>query len=137
MPVFAIYRVADGVLVSTTRSVAGLKDAAFYETRGLVVAERPDEENGGVWNAATLRFDPRPDDPPRIITPLEFRARFTDGERLGVTMAGMQSADMRMWLDDLAAAQEVNLDDARTQAGVAVLVAYGLLSEERAGEVLS
>ena len=49
----------------------------------------------------------------------------------------MQSADMRLWLDDLAAAQEVNLDDPRTQAGVAVLVAYGLLTEERAGKVLA
>ena len=40
MPVFAIYRKDDGVLVSSTRSVAGLMDAAFYETRGLAVAER-------------------------------------------------------------------------------------------------
>lgn len=138
MPIFAIYQAADGALVSTTRSVAGLASEAVYQARGLAVAERPDEEAGGQWNPATLRFDPAPPEPgPRVITPLEFRARFADAESLAITAAGMVSAELRRWLDDLAAAQEVALDHERTQAGVAALVAAGLLTEERAQEVLA
>jgi hypothetical protein len=73
--------------------------------------------------------------PPRVLTVLQFRDRLTAEEELGITAAGMTSPAVRVWLDRLAAAQEINLDDPRTVAGLQQMEAAGLLAPGRGTEI--
>ena len=75
--------------------------------------------------------------PPSPMTPREFRARLTTDERRAITTAAAQNIDLRIWLDELDAATEVHRDSADVQAGMAALVGAGLITAERAAEVLS
>lgn len=75
--------------------------------------------------------------PTRIVTVLAFRDRLTPEEEIAITQAGMASAAVRVWLDRLSGAQEVNLDDPRTVTGLHAMVAAGLLAAERVMEILS
>ena len=75
--------------------------------------------------------------PARIVTVLEFRDRLSAEEELAITAAGMASAAVRVWLDRLAGAQEVNLDDPRVTAGLQQMEGLGLLVPGRAAEVLA
>lgn len=68
---------------------------------------------------------------------LDFIARFTQEEQLAVTAASLESAEVRNWYDKLIAAQYVDLNDPRLAAGLAALVAYGLLTQQRVDEVMS
>lgn len=74
---------------------------------------------------------------PRILTVLQFRGRLTEAEELAITSAGQANAAIRVWLDRLAGALEVNLDDPRTVAGLQSLEAAGLLAPGRASEILA
>ena len=75
--------------------------------------------------------------PRRIVTVLEFRDRLTPGEEVAITQASMASAAVRVWLDRLSGAQEVNLDDPRTVAGLHAMAAAGLLAAERVTEIVA
>lgn len=72
---------------------------------------------------------------PRVLTVLQFRDRLTAEEELAITAAGMTSPAVRVWLDRLAAAQEINLDDPRTVAGLQQIEAAGLLAPGRGAEI--
>ena len=86
-----------------------------------------------------LRASIRPPQPvpARILSVLQFRDRLSAEEELAITAAGMASAAVRVWLDRLAGAQEVNLDDPRTVAGLHAMAAAGLLFTERVTEILA
>ena len=82
------------------------------------------------------------------LTRLQFRNRFTALEKAQLELAAMddpsaepaqrlQSASLRAYLADLAAAEFVDLADQSTVAGVNALEAAGLLAEGRAAEVLA
>ncbi|MDR6152185.1 hypothetical protein QF021_000274 [Acidovorax delafieldii] len=82
------------------------------------------------------------------LTRLQFRNRFTAQEKALLELAAMddpsaepaqrmQSASLRAYLADLAAAEFVDLADPSTVAGVNALEAAGLLAEGRAAEVLA
>lgn len=73
----------------------------------------------------------------RLLTVLEFRSRFTDGEKIAITTAAESSVPVRVWMDDLAAAQDVNLDDPRIVAGVHAMEYGGLIAAGRAAEILA
>lgn len=72
----------------------------------------------------------------RVMTPLVFMARLTEAENDAIAQAAMSNAGMFRSMLSLTAAQEVQLDDARTIGGVMAMVAAGILTEERAAEVL-
>lgn len=74
--------------------------------------------------------------PPRDITALAFRRRFTPAEKLAITAAAQSNPALRLWLDDSIAAQQVDLLDPEAVAGMGALVAAGLLSEERKAQIL-
>lgn len=83
-----------------------------------------------------------PPTPIRVITPRQFRLRFTQAERGAVTLAASQAleagdATLQVFLDDLAASQEVELDHPDLAAGVQALVTAGLIDAARAAEILS
>ena len=76
---------------------------------------------------------------PRTLSVLAFRSRFSDGEKIAIYTAAETSAAIRVWLDDLAAAQNqtVDLDDPRIIGGVNAIEYGGMLAAGRAAEILA
>lgn len=77
-------------------------------------------------------------EPPQVrrVSRLAFRNRFTDAEKLAIYTAAESSAQIRVWLDDLAAAEFIDLDYPATVAGVQALELAGLIGAGRAAEVV-
>ena len=77
-------------------------------------------------------------EPPQVrrVSRLAFRNRFTDAEKLAIYTAAESSAQIRVWLDDLAAAEFVDLDYGATVAGVQALEVAGIIGAGRAAEIL-
>lgn len=78
---------------------------------------------------------PEPE-PVRTLTKLQFRNRFTFAEKQAIYAAAAVSVDIRIFLDDISVAEEINLDDPATVFGVQTLEAGGLLAAGRAAEIL-
>ena len=73
----------------------------------------------------------------RILSKLEFLELFTPTERKAIKTARKVSEDLDDYLYLFELAEEVNLDSASTQGGVALLEAGGLIGAGRAAEVLN
>jgi len=71
------------------------------------------------------------------LTRLEFRNRFTAAEKEAIYTAAETVISVRIWLDDLAAAEYIELTDPNTIASVEGLASAGLISESRVSEVLA
>lgn len=81
---------------------------------------------------------PPPEPPPsRILTRLEFRNRFTMAEKVAIYNAANSNVEIKIWLDDLACAESVDLFDPQTQQSLEALVQSGLLTEQRKNEILN
>lgn len=95
------------------------------------------------WNGNGLEPCAAPPAPGyRRITPLAFRRRLSGSKRQAITLAAsaaMEAGDatLQTFLDDLAAARYVDLDDAEVAAAVAALQAAGLLTPEEAAALLA
>jgi hypothetical protein len=79
---------------------------------------------------------------PQMITPREFRLRFTLAERAALTLAASQALlqgdpSLQVFLDDLSAAQAVDLTHPEILAGMEAIVAAALISRARADEILA
>ncbi len=74
---------------------------------------------------------------PRLLTRLQFRNRFTAAEKGSIYAAADTTPEIRAWLDDLMAAESVDLDDAHTVAGVQALETAALIGAGRAAEILA
>lgn len=80
--------------------------------------------------------------PPRTISALEFRRRFSDQERAAITLAasrGLEAGDatLQLWIDDLNAAGSIDLDLATVAEGLHGLVQFGLITADRVAEILA
>jgi hypothetical protein len=73
----------------------------------------------------------------RTLTKLEYMNRFTDAELAAIYMAAKSNVQVEVWLDKFKLAEEINLDDPSTIAGVQALEAAGLLSTGRSAEILA
>jgi hypothetical protein len=73
----------------------------------------------------------------RTLTKLEYMNRFTDAELAGIYTAAKSVIQIEVWLDKFKLAEEINLDDPATIAGVQALEAAGLLPAGRAAEILA
>lgn len=84
--------------------------------------------------------------PTRAITYWAFRKRFTHAERVGLELAALddpaasaqqrqQSAGVRVYLADAAAADWIDLDDADSRDSLAALEGMGLLADGRAAQI--
>jgi hypothetical protein len=91
------------------------------------------------WSYIDGEFvDPRPPITiPNIITKVSFRFRMTDTEYVGVLTAAKTDVEVQAWVETFNMVSQVNLSDERTVAGLNVLVSKGLLTQERATEILS
>jgi hypothetical protein len=76
----------------------------------------------------------------RIVTRLAFLNRFTDAEAIGIDLASIgattQAAALRRHLNKINAAEEIQLDNAETRAGVQALETAGLIAAGRATAIL-
>lgn len=66
----------------------------------------------------------------------EFMALFTDEETAGIIAATQSSVDIKLWYDQ-ALAGDVWLGHVKVAGGLAALVSIGLLTAERAEEILA
>jgi len=74
---------------------------------------------------------------PSIITKAAFRFRLTDAEYTSILEAADTDYAVKAWVETFNMVSQVNLSDERTVAGLNVLVSKGLLTQERATEILS
>jgi len=72
----------------------------------------------------------------KILSRLEFLRRFTAEERVAIRQEGATDPIIYDFLDLLYQAQEVQVDDADTRAGLQYLETKGLLAPGRAAEIL-
>ena len=134
--IYALVETATGKLLSWTRSAGGLPDATTRTAKGWTIAEIDGGDPSGVWNPETMRWDPRPVEAV-LVTEFQFKARLTADERIAIRDAAKTDPYVEDFLDLLASADEVNMRDALVIGAVGYLTSRGLLTEERAGEVLA
>lgn len=92
------------------------------------------------WVAAGNTIAPyvEPTPPPKTqFTPLEFMERFTDQEQLDLSGAALTDPQVKLFYDKMLAAKDIDLNDQRTQMGMALLVSKNLLSQARANQILT
>jgi hypothetical protein len=73
----------------------------------------------------------------RTLTKLAYMNRFTDAELAAIYTAAKSNIRVEVWLDKFRLAEEINLDDPSTIAGVQALEAAGLLAAGRSAEILA
>lgn len=74
---------------------------------------------------------------PTKITRLAFRNRFTGAEKVALYTAAEANIQLKIYLDDLAAATFIDIGRADTIASVNALVSAGLLTSDRAAAILT
>jgi hypothetical protein len=73
----------------------------------------------------------------RTLTKLKYMNRFTDAELAAIYTTAKSNVQVEVWLDKFKLAEEINLDDPSTIAGVQALEAAGLLAKGRSTEILT
>lgn len=73
----------------------------------------------------------------RVLTRLAFRNRFTPAEKVALYTAAESSVQIKIYLDDLAAATFVDPERPDTIAGVQALETAGVIGAGRAAEILT
>ena len=73
----------------------------------------------------------------RILTKLEYLRRFTQAERIAIRAAAKAVAELDDYLELLALAQDVRLDDPDIVAALNMLESGGLIGDGRAQEILN
>ena len=84
-----------------------------------------------------------PPPPPPPLTRLGFLSRFTDEELVGIEVARQSAptvearATLTVLKESWLAANDIDVNDPRTQQGVGILVTMGLLTEARKNQILT
>lgn len=81
--------------------------------------------------------EPTPPTPPPIITKISLLTRLTDEEYVGILVAAKVDVEVEAWKNKFDTTGTVNLEDTRTITGMNLLVSKGLLTQERATEILT
>jgi hypothetical protein len=104
-----------------------------------IIAEQAfvDQYYPGRW--VLVGPEPEPVDPPKppVITKIAMITRFSDAEYTGILSAAKTDVEVQGWLDRFYAANNINLSDGRTIAGVNMMVSKGLLTQARADAILN
>jgi hypothetical protein len=86
------------------------------------------------WNSGLLKFELRVFD--RTLTKLQFMNRFTATERIQVRELAKTNLMIDDFLQLLALAEEVNLDDPNTRLAIGYLTQLGIFTPERMTSIL-
>ena len=73
---------------------------------------------------------------PKLLNRLEFRNLFTQAEKVAIYTAANTNVEIKVWLDDLAVADQIDLNDAQTISSVTQLETAGLIAAGRANQIL-
>lgn len=73
----------------------------------------------------------------RILTKLQFRELFTIQEKIDMVEKAKTDPIIQVFLDDIALAQEIDLDYPAVTDGLKYAVSVGLLTEDRAATILA
>ena len=94
---------------------------------------------GDVYDPETETFStPDTVSTPRLrLTKLEFRNQFTFAEKQAIYTAARSVVDVEIFLDDLMAAEYIDVDSAETIGGVQALETATLIGTGRADEILA
>ena len=75
--------------------------------------------------------------PSKVITHLQYMNLFTEAELVAIYTAAQTSVAVQIWLDKFRLTPSVDLNDPQTAAGLAAMVAAGLLATGRDNTILS
>lgn len=137
----SILAIKDGVVKLSVAQDPSTDDATIQhlEAQGFTVVIGT-ASIGATWNGSEFT-EPAPQVSDtvssRFLTKLQFRNRFTPAEKVAIYTAAAANVSVQIYLDDINAAEYINLDDASTAAGVAALEAAGLISVGRTAEILA
>jgi hypothetical protein len=118
----------DGQVINTVRADQAFVDARYPGKWRLIEEEEAEEPAAPI----PTEFKPR-----RILTRLAFRNRFTAEEKATLYTVAKENVIIQIFLDDLQAAEEVDLDDMALVAGIDLLETSGLIDKGRAAEILT
>lgn len=79
---------------------------------------------------------PQQEQPKLVLTKLAFRNRFTPAEKVALYTAAAANVQIKIYLDDLAAATFIDVERPDTIAGVQALEAATIIGVGRAAEIL-
>ena len=98
-----------------------------------------DVSPGDVYDPETETFStPDPVSTPRLrLTKREFRNQFTFAEKQAIYTAARSVVDVQIFLDDLMAAEYIDVDSAETIGGVQALESDTLIASGRSAEILA
>jgi uncharacterized protein (DUF2225 family) len=93
---------------------------------------------GYIYNANTSTFT-QPEIVTKVtkISKLQFRNKFTDQEKVAIYTTANTNVAVKIWLDDLAAAEYIDLEDPATIAAVNALATVGVITSNRVQEILN
>ena len=101
---------------------------------GVIIAWASEAQRAAVQAVLDAHDPSVPAPPSRVLTRVQFLGRLTPQEWAAAVTSPMP--EVMYFVELVRAAQEIDLDDAQTQAGLQVAVAAGVLSSERADEIL-
>lgn len=126
---FTLYRLDTKLPVSNSERAIVNPDPSIY---GVVETAT----RFGLWNTETLNYDPYPKKA-KPLTRFEFMSLFTDEELVSIYTAAKQSVPLEVQLKKMEAATEIFLDNPSTVSGINLMAGAGLITTERAAEILS
>jgi hypothetical protein len=128
------YKLPDGTLVVPGQQFQ-INDQK-YPSNWLALASQQEIADAGI--AVEEVPDPPPPPPgPVVVNSRDFRLLFTQEETIAITTASMSNVQLRIFLDDEAAAGEVHMDNPEVIAGIGALVSAGLITQDRADAILA
>lgn len=125
---FALYETATGKLMGASALSIDNPRPDIWTTKEVEGPHR-------VWNTETLQFDDFPAKP-KPLTPLEFLKRITVSELAGIIEASKTNSYVAAIKQLFDAAEEVLLTDDMTIAGINMYRDLGLITPERAAQIL-
>lgn len=101
--------------------------------------EIPDEADvRDFWDGETLtKAEPLPPAVRTHLSRIEFRNRFTSAEKVALYTAAETNVMIKVFLDDLSAAEYVDVTDEDTIAGIEYIEQIGIISGERKSDILA
>jgi hypothetical protein len=127
-----VYTLSDGsqVMASDQFQIGDQK----YPPGWLITASAADIAAAGI-TVQTVADPPHP--PVTVLGSLAFRQLFTATERQAITQAAQTNTQLRVFIDDESSAGTVDLINPEVTTGIAMLVSAGLLTQDRANQVLA
>jgi hypothetical protein len=75
--------------------------------------------------------------PSKLLSRLQFRNTFTAAEKIAIYTAAQSNIQIKIWLDDLAVTDMVDLADPQTISSLTELESYGIIAAGRASQILA